>query len=269
MYETLKWEEPGDGVVLLSLHRPERLNAINAQFIDEMHAALARLEQERRHRAVVLTGSGRAFCAGADLKDDATKVEEGDAGRAYEGMRGQTRLAGIIQRMHALPQPIIAAVNGAAAGGGFALTLGADIRYASPEANFHIANARIGLSAGECGISWLLPRLVGLSQTFELMLTGRPFDADEARSIGLVSKLVPAEQLIEEALATAQLIAANSALGVWMSKEVVWANMETSSLGAAIALENRTQVMCALGGDLSEAIDAFREKRPPRFRQPK
>jgi enoyl-CoA hydratase len=269
MYETLKWEEPSEGVVLLSLHRPERLNAINQQFIDEMHEALARLERERRHRAVVLTGSGRAFCAGADLKDDASKIGEGDAGRAYEGMRGQTKLAGMIERMHRLPQPIIAAVNGAAAGGGFALTLGADIRYASPAANFAIANARIGLSAGECGISWLLPRLVGLSQSFELLLTGRAFDADEARAIGLVSKLVPADELLDAALATAQLIAANSALGVWMSKEVVWANLETSSLNAAIALENRTQVLCAVGGDLSEAIDAFREKRPPRFRQPK
>ena len=161
-------------------------------------------------------------------------------------------------------QPIIAAVNGAAAGGGFAVALAADMRIASTSANFHIANARIGLSAGECGISWLFPRVVGLGRSFELMVTGRRFDAAEAKEIGLVSRVVPDDQLIETALKLAREIRANSPFGVWMSKDVIYRNLEVTSFRAAIAMEARTQLVCGHSGDAAEAIAAFAEKRPPR-----
>lgn len=265
---TIQWEEPEAGIVLLRLNRPERLNAINDAWIDDFHRALERLEEDRRVRVVILTGAGRAFCAGADLKQEGPIVAETGAGRTYAGLRGQERLAGIVQRLCALPQPVIAAVNGAAAGGGFALTLAADVRIAADDAHFHVANARIGLSAGECGISWLFPRLVGLARSFELMLTGRRFDADEALRIGLLSQVVPAAELLSNAMEMARAIAANAALGVWMTKEVVYRNLEVSSLAAAVALENRTQVLCALSGDVDEAAQAFRDRRAPRFYRP-
>jgi enoyl-CoA hydratase len=266
---TIAWNEIEPGIVLLTLDRPERLNAINDQWIDDFHAALDRLERERRLRVVILTGAGRAFCAGADLKQEGPILADSGAARTYGGLRGQERLAAVVQRLCRLPQPVIAAVNGAAAGGGFALTLAADIRIASSSAHFHVANARIGLSAGECGISWLFPRLVGLSRCFELMLTGRRFDAPEALAIGLLSQVVAPEALLDSALELARSIAANAALGVWMTKEVVYGNLGATDFDAAVRLENRTQVLCALSGDVDEAAQAFREQRAPEFYQPR
>ena len=254
-----------DGIALVTLNRPDRMNAINDAWISELHAILDRLAADRAVRVVVLTGAGRGFCAGADLKQEGPLLREGAEGKVREAMRGQESLSRLFERITRLPQPVIAAVNGPAAGGGFALALAADVRLASDTANFHVANARIGLSAGECGISWLFPRLVGLSRCFELLLTGRAFDAVEAERIGLVSRVLPGNQLMEAAMSLARTIAANAAFGVAMTKEVVWANLSAPDLRTAMALENRTQVLCALTGDLDEAMAALREKRPPRF----
>ena len=253
-------DELEEGIVQITLNRPEALNAITPEWVEAFHAALDRLESDRAIRVAIVTGAGRGFCAGADLKSDFVK----DQGVAHS-MRAQLRLATIMERMMTMRQPIIAAVNGAAAGGGFAVALAADMRIASTSANFHIANARIGLSAGECGISWLFPRVVGLGRSFELMVTGRRFDAAEAKEIGLVSRVVPDDQLIETALKLAREIRANSPFGVWMSKDVIYRNLEVTSFRAAIALEARTQLVCGQSGDAAEAIAAFAEKRPPRF----
>lgn len=266
---SIRWQEAEPGIAVVTLDRPEHLNTINDAWIDDFHAILDHLERERRLRVVIITGAGRAFCAGADLKQEGPIITASGAARTYAGLQGQERLAAIVSRLCRLPQPVIAAVNGAAAGGGFALTLAADIRIASSSAHFHVANARIGLSAGECGISWLFPRLVGLSRCFELMLTGRRFDADEALAIGLLSKVVEPQALLDCAMAMARAIAGNAALGVWMTKELVYGNLGAASLDAALLLENRTQVLCALSGDVDEAAQAFREKRAPEFYQPR
>ncbi|MGE0742499.1 MAG: enoyl-CoA hydratase/isomerase family protein [Hyphomonadaceae bacterium] len=231
-----------DGVAVLTLNRPERLNAIDDSWIDGMHAALDRLSADRSIRVVVLTGAGRGFCAGADLKREGPVIHDEGAGQVRDGMRGQERLSSIFERMTRLRQPIVAAVNGPAADGGFALALAADVRLASTKANFHVANARIGLSAGECGISWIFPRLVGLSRCFELMLTGRPFDAAEAERIGLLSRVTEPDALIPEALKLARAIAANAAFGVAMTKEVVWANLGARRIcarGSRLKIEPR------------------------------
>jgi enoyl-CoA hydratase/carnithine racemase len=256
--------EPGIGV--LTLNRPDRLNAINDDWIADMGGALDTLQASTSIRVVVITGAGRGFCAGADIRQDGAVLDGDDGARVRNGMVGQAGLARIFERITTLPQPVIAAVNGPAAGGGLALALASDIRLASEAANFHVANARIGLSAGECGISWLFPRLVGLSRCFELLLTGRPFDAAEAERIGLVSRVTPAGELMGAALEIARAIAANAPFGVRMTKEVVWANLSAPDLRTAMALENRTQVLCAMTGDVNEAMAAFREKRPPTFR---
>lgn len=253
-------EDRGHGILLATINRPERMNAIDRNLIAAFEALFDRLDVDADARVLILTGAGRAFCAGADLKSDFVA----SAG-PEESLASQLRLARLIERIANLRQPVIAAVNGAAAGGGFAFTLAADIRIAARSASFAIANARLGLSAGECGISWLLPRTIGLSRAFELMLTGRKFDAEEADRIGYVLRIVEDDALIESALETARLIAANAPFGVAMTKDVVRRNLETGSMQSAIALEARTQLLCGQSGDFREAVSAFLEKRPADF----
>lgn len=253
-------EDRGGGIVLATINRPARMNAIDRTLIAAFERLLDRLEGDRHARVLILTGAGRAFCAGADLKSDFVA----NAG-PEESLASQLRLARLMERIADLRQPVIAAVNGAAAGGGFAFTLAADIRIAGRSARFSIANARIGLSAGECGISWLLPRTIGLSRAFELMLTGRTFDAAEAERIGYVVRAVDDEALLDAAVETARLIAANAPFGVAMTKDIVRRNLETGSMRAAIALEARTQLLCGSSGDFHEAVSAFLEKRPADF----
>ena len=171
-------------------------------------------------------------------------------------------------RLRSLPQPVVAAVNGPAAGGGLALSLACDVRIAAASARFNVAFVRLGISGCDIGVSWLLPRLVGASRAWELMLTGRIIDADEADRIGLVLRVVPDGELMEHALGTARLIVANSPWGVRMTKEVMWSQLEVGSLQAGIDLENRTQVLSSHTGDMREAVAAFMEKRPPRFGAP-
>ena len=184
------------------------------------------------------------------------------------GFATQTDIASLVPRLRSLPQPVVAAVNGPAAGGGLALSLACDVRIAGASARFNVAFVRLGISGCDIGVSWLLPRLVGASRAWELMLTGRIIDADEADRIGLVLRVVPDGDLIEQALGTARLIVANSPWGVRMTKEVMWSQLEVGSLQAGIDLENRTQVLSSHTGDMREAVAAFMEKRPPRFGEP-
>ena len=256
-----------DGIVVLTLDRSERLNAMSAALIDELHDALARLRADEDVRVVVLTGAGRGFCAGLDLVDLApTGPAPGEGrGRVQRGMELQQRIASLVPTMRSLRVPIVAAVNGAAAGGGLALALAADVRVAARSARFNVAFVRIGLSGCDIGVSWLLPRWIGASRAFELLLTGRIVESDEAERIGLVTRVVEDDVLMDEALATARLIRANSPTGVWMTKEVMWSQLEVGSLQAGIDLENRTQIMTSFTEDMGEAVGAFLEKRTPVF----
>jgi enoyl-CoA hydratase len=170
-----------------------------------------------------------------------------------------------VTQLRGLSKPVIAAVNGPATGGGLALALACDVRVAADGARFNVAFIRVGLSGCDIGTSYLLPRLVGASRAFELMLTGRMVDASEADHIGLVSRVVPDGEVVDTALETAELIRANSPFGVWMTKEVMWSNLEAGSLQGAIDLENRTQLLSSHTGDMREALAAFLEKRPPNF----
>jgi len=262
---TVRVEEPRTGVSLVTLDRPERLNAMSHELVADLHTAFDELADSPDCRVVVLTGEGRGFCAGLDLKDAGRLPGNDGLGPAQAGMRTQQSIARLIPRMRSMPQPVIAAVNGAAAGGGLALALGSDVRIAAASARFNVAFVRVGLSGCDIGVSYLLPRLVGASRAFELMLTGRIIDAAEADRIGLVLRVVPDGEVVDAALETAELITANSPFGVWMTKEVMWSNLEAGSLQAAIDLENRTQVLSSFTGDLREAMTAFLEKRPPDF----
>lgn len=253
------------GITKVTLNRPERLNAMNHALVQGLHDVFAEIAADPSCRVVVLTGEGRGFCAGLDLAEGASPPTTKGMGRAQAGMTVQKLIAGLVPRMRAMPQPIVAAVNGAASGGGLALALASDVRIASASARFNVAFVRIGLSGCDIGVSWLLPRLVGASRAFELLLTGRLIDAAEADHIGLVTRVVPDGSVVESAMETAELIAGNSPFGVRMTKEVMWSQLEIGSLQAGIDLENRTQILSSFTGDLTEAMAAFLEKRPANF----
>ncbi|MEN3280169.1 MAG: hypothetical protein V7607_1309 [Solirubrobacteraceae bacterium] len=261
MYATLLVERPRDGVVLVTLNRPDRMNAITFQMFDEMHDLCRGLLSDKDARAVVITGAGRGFCAGLDLDDAETLPDM----TPHEMMLGQQHWAGAFVNFHELPQPVIAAVNGPAAGGGLGLALAADIRIASPAARFNAAFVRIGLSAGDVGVSWSLPRVVGLGRAAEIMLTGRFVEAEEAAAIGLVNRVVAEDALLDESFAIAEQIAANTPFGVTLTKRVLNANVDAGSLSQAVEVENRGQTLATRGQDFREALAAFREKRPPKL----
>lgn len=267
MAATVLVDEPSQGVTLLTLNRPERLNAMTAELVAELHDALDAVAHDPGCRVVVLTGAGRGFCAGLDLGGyGETPGADMAGGRVERGFATQTHIATLVPRLRSLPQPVVSAVNGPAAGGGLALALASDIRLAAASARFNVAFVRLGLSGCDIGVSWLLPRLIGASRAWELMLTGRIIDAEEARRIGLVLEVVPDGQVLEAALEKAGQIAGNSPWGVRMTKEVMWSQLEVGSLQAGIDLENRTQVLSTMTGDMEEAVSAFLDKRPPRFR---
>jgi len=258
-------DHPAEGVTLLTLNRPEKLNAMDAELVSSLHDALDAVRDDRSCRVVVLTGAGRGFCAGLDLGGYGAAPDSEGRGPVGAGMATQQHIAALVPQLRSLHQPVIAAVNGPAAGGGLALALASDVRVAATSARFNVAFVRIGLSGCDIGVSWLLPRLIGASRAWELMLTGRIIDSAEADRIGLVTRVVPDGEVVDAALETAALIAANSPWGVRMTKEVAWSQLEVGSLQAGIDLENRTQILSSFTEDHREAIGAFLEKRPPRY----
>ena len=262
---TVLVDTPAEGVRRVTLNRPDKLNAMTAELIQGLHDALADLAEDRSCRVVVLTGAGRGFCAGLDLNGYGTLDRDAGRGRVQRGFSVQQHIASLIPRLRRLPQPVIAAVNGPAAGGGLALVLGSDIRVAAASARFNAAFIRIGLSACDIGTSWLLPRLVGAGRAHELMLTGRIIDADEAARIGLVVDVVGDDELEARVLEEAALILRNTPMGVHMTKEVMWSSLEIPGQQAAIDLENRTHILVGQTQDHTEALRSFLERRQPHY----
>jgi enoyl-CoA hydratase len=256
-------ETPREGVHLLTLNRPERLNALTWDLVEALAESLESLRRDKSCRVAVLTGAGRGFCSGLDLQMGQDPVGSGD--RVVDFLDRQERLASLVSTLRALPFPVIAAVNGPAAGGGFALALACDLRVCAESARMNAAFIRIGLSACDMGVSYLLPRLVGLGTASEIMLTGRPLAADEAQRIGLANRVVPDGHAVEASLDLAGAIVANSPFAVRMTKEVLRHNADAPSLEAALAVENRTQALASRTEDQPEALRAFLERRPPVF----
>ena len=265
MTATVERSHPRPGIALLTLNRPEKLNAMTAELVQSLHEHLDAIAIDPAVRVVVLTGSGRGFCAGLDLGGYGTTPNTDSMGRTQAGFATQKHIASLIPHLRSLPQPVIAAVNGAAAGGGFALVLGSDVRLAARAAKFNAAFIRIGLSACDIGTSWLLPRLIGAARAQELMLTGRVFDAEEAYRIGLVVDLVDDHALLDTAYAKAEQIMLNAPFGVALTKEGMWSALEIPGMQAAIDLENRQQIMASATADHREAMMAFLERRPPAY----
>jgi enoyl-CoA hydratase len=258
-------DNPREGITRITLNRPAHLNAMTTELVQGLHAALDAVAIDAGCRVVVLTGGGRGFCAGLDLTGYGDAPHTDGFGRAQAGFAVQRHIAALIPHLRSLPQPVIAAVNGPAAGGGFALVLGSDIRIAAASARFNAAFIRIGLSACDIGTSWLLPRLVGAARAQELMLTGRLFDAAEAARIGLVIDAVPDDALLDAAYAKADEIMRNTPFGVALTKEGMWSALEIPGMQAAIDLENRQQIMASFTADHTEAMQAFLQKRAPRY----
>jgi enoyl-CoA hydratase len=256
---------PRDAIAQITLNRPDKLNAMTSEMVELLHESLSSVGRDREVRVVILTGAGRGFCAGLDLGGYGEAPGYEWKGSVERGFAIQKHIASLIPRLRSLPQPVIAAVNGPAAGGGFALVLGSDIRIAATTARFNAAFIRIGLSACDIGTSWLLPRLIGAARAQELMLTGRLFDAEEALRIGLLVDVVPNEVLLDAALAKAEEIRLNTPLGVALTKEGMWSALEIPGLQAAIDLENRQQIMASFSDDAREMRRAKSEGRPPHF----
>jgi enoyl-CoA hydratase len=258
--------EGRDGVTVVEMNDAARYNALTNSMVTSLKDAFATLRNDRATRVVVLSGASRGFCSGANMTGGDDPPERGrDRGPVGAIQMAQEHLAELILAIHELPQPVIAAVHGAAVGGGLALALACDLRVASEDAFFAVHFIRVGLSSCDVGTSYKLPRIVGATIAAELMLTGRRVPADEAMRIGLLNRVVPREQLLDAALDLGAMIAANSEYGVYMTKIGMWQNIDAPSLRHAIELENRTQVLGCFTGNMTEASRAFVDKRDPRW----
>lgn len=260
---TVRIEKPNDNVAIVTLDRPEVLNAMSVELCDDLLAALDTVGKDNRCRVIILTGAGRGFCSGLDLEDHGVlpNIEGLTIPRLGPlAMRHYSRLTPALRRV---PQPILAAVNGPAYGGGMCLALGADLRIAGSSAEFNATGLVNGLTSAELGASWLLPRLIGASHSNDLMLTGRIVGADEALRLGLVSRVLDDEQLLDEALTMANSMSRFSIYGLQMTKRALWAGLEIPSLDTAIEFEDRNQLMLGYTDNLPEAIRARNEGRAP------
>jgi enoyl-CoA hydratase/carnithine racemase len=259
MYEHLDLRLEGD-VAWVTMNRPERLNALNPKLVEELRDFFVGLYWRRDVRVVVLRGAGTAFSAGLDLKERGG----GNTDRSVGGsLTGQRRISEIVIAMRRCPQPIIACIDGAASGGGFALALASDVRLATPRLKMNAAFIRIGLSACDIGVSYFLPRMVGASVAAEYMLTGRFIGAERAYQLGLVSRIVEADDLEAEARAFAADMLHATPLGLRLTKEALNHAIDAGGLEAVVAMEDRNQILCAQDGDFAEGVAAFLEKRAP------
>jgi len=276
-YETIKVQEREDGISIITFNRPNRLNAINFQFVEDLQNYLNTLENNLKIRVVILTGEGRAFCSGFDLKEGQVIFQENGAETdqkiEYLHLKDQMKRAIIVQKvisqlmltLRRIPQPIIAAIKGIAYGGGLSFAMASDIRIAGESTAFCNAYINIGLSGADCGSSYWLPRLIGFSRAAEFMFTGRVMNAQEADKIGLVSKVVPDNDVLNKALNIAKQILSKNPLGIRLTKDALNMNVDAPSLEAAAKLENRTQVICINQKNAIEGTLAILEKREPNY----
>jgi len=260
-------DKPRPHVSLITLNRPERMNAMAFDVMIPLRRALEEVSHDNETRVVVLTGAGDGFCSGADLEDSGIVPNIGGLTRSGIARRAMELLDDVIWGLRKMHQPVIGAINGAAIGGGFCLAVATDIRIASDRAYFRAAGINNGLTASELGISYLLPRAIGSSRAFEIMLSGRDVEAAEAERIGLVSRALPADQLLDSCYELAERIAAFSRVGVEATKRLLWAGLDASSLHAHMDHEGLAQLFVRMTTqNFEEAILARREGRSPVFR---
>jgi len=260
-------DKPRPHVTLITLNRPERMNAMAFDVMVPLRELLEDVSHDNDTRVVVVTGAGRAFCAGADLENSGVVPRIDGLTQPTIALRAMEILDDVILGMRRMHQPVICAVNGPAIGGGFCLSLAGDIRIASEAAYFRAAGINNGLTSTELGISYLLPRAIGSSRAFEIMLSGRDVDAAEAARIGLVSHTVPPGELLESCYELAARIIGFSHVGVESTKRLLWAGLDAASLSAHMDHEAYAQLYVRLTTqNFEEAIRARRENRKPEYK---
>jgi enoyl-CoA hydratase len=260
-------DKPRPQVTLVTLNRPERMNAMAFDVMIPLKEALTEIGRDNETRVVVLTGAGPGFCSGADLEDPGVIPHIDGLTLPTIALRSMELLDEVIRTLRKLHQPVISAINGPAIGGGFCLSLATDIRLAADGAYFRAAGINNGLTAAELGLSYLLPRAVGSSRAAEIMLTGRDVDAAEACRIGLVSRVVPGDELLDAAYGVAERIVGWSRPGIELTKRMLWNGLDASSLETHMDAEGTAQLFVRITTqNFEEAIRARRDKRPPAFK---
>ncbi|HEY1830600.1 MAG TPA: enoyl-CoA hydratase [Acidimicrobiales bacterium] len=255
------------GVAVVTLNRPDRMNAMAFDVMIPFRDTLREIGYDNEVRVVVITGAGSGFCSGADLEDPGTIPNIDDLTLPTMALRSMELLDDVITTLTRLHQPVIAAVNGPAIGGGFCLALAADIRVAAEEAYFRAAGINNGLTAAELGLSFLLPRSVGQSRAAEIMLTGRDVSAEEAERIGLVSTVVSQGDLFGHVFDLADRIIGWSRTGIELTKRQLWNSLDASSLQAHMDAEGTSQLFVRITTqNFQESVAARKEKRPPDFK---
>jgi len=276
-FKTIKFELRDNGIGIISLNRPEKLNAINFKMEEELHSVLDSLIANLDCRVLIFRGEGRAFCAGTDLQEgsilNVKKVPEGyeniyflDVSETLKKkIYHQWHISQIFVKMRKISQPIIAIVQGAAAGGGFGFAMASDFRIVADDVKFINASINIGLTGADVGGSYFLPRLIGLSRAAEILYTGREVNADEAIEIGLAIKKVSKEQLLNTALNLAENLLKKSPLGLRLTKQAINLSMDAPSLETILQLENNGIVLSFSSKDVNEASTAFFQKKEPKY----
>ncbi len=259
-------DRPRPNIALITLNRPERMNSMAFDVMVPLRRVIEEIRYDNDVRVVVLTGAGRGFSSGADHKSAGSVPNIDGLTRPTFALRSMEVLDDVIMGLRRMHQPVIAAVNGPAIGGGLCLALAADIRIASVDAYFRAAGINNGLTGSELGLSYLLPRAIGSSRAFEIMLTGRDVDADEAERIGLVSRKVPGDQLLQTCYEVGEQIAAFSRPGVELTKRTLWTGLEAGTLEGHMQAEGLGQLFVRLlTTNFEEAVAARAEKRSPVF----
>jgi enoyl-CoA hydratase len=260
-------DRPRPHVAVVTMNRPERVNAMAFDVMIPFRDALAEVSADNDIRVVVVTGAGRGFSSGADHEDAGIIPNIGGLTRPTIALRSMELLDDVIRQLRKMHQPVIAAVNGAAIGGGMCLAVACDMRIASDAAYFRAAGINNGLTAAELGMSYLLPRAIGSARAFEIMLTGRDVDAAEADRIGLVSRVAPSDQLLDACFEIAEQIIGWSHVGVELTKKALWSGLEAGSLAAHIEHEGISQLFVRMTTqNFEESVRARKEKRTPIFR---
>ena len=265
--ETLLYSDHGP-VGVLTLNRPERLNAINYGMLRELRAFFDAKHRDYSTRVLVVTGVGRGFCAGLDLKAGAEQgAWQPGVGPVQNSYTFQEDIAELVVKMRRCPQPIIACVNGAAAGGGISIALAADVRIGTEEARFACSFINLGVSGCDVGSSYHLPKIVGAAHAADMIYSGRLVPADEAKEMGLLARIVPRDELVPSALTMAnEWCTRSSPFGLRLSKECLNETITGISLENALKLENRNQILAGQTADAAEARSAWAEKRDPVWR---
>jgi len=262
-YEYIKYERKKSRIALITLNRPEKRNPLTPKLREELIEALKEAERDEQINVIILTGAGKAFCAGGDIEKFAKRIQEEDPSQKRRS--SIDRFGAWAVEIAKVDKPIIAAINGVAAGAGISIALLCDLRIASDQAKFILAFIRMGL-VPDVGLTYLLPRTIGMGKALELFYTAGKLDAQEAYGIGLVNKIVPHEKLMEEALAMASQIAKGPRIALRLIKRAVYREL-VSSLQEQTELEGLMQNICFSTEDHKEGVKAFLEKRAPNFRK--